>query len=196
MKCPNCGKEIANDSFFCEYCGTQIKPIKKVRKAPWVVMTIVFGVVLLGCVLIIALMVRRHRIVLNRLYGLETNYYYGDWTSTNKKDNTTSYKEYTFHMEYGDMILFDYEVSSEVNYDKLAITLTSPYGSIDTLCWVSGVVSNSVVKEVFSNGIYTLKVQYTKDQSYSKNRDQGEIRNLRVFKQEIDQLQDEAVQLF
>ena len=48
MKCPKCGKEIANDSFFCEYCGTQIKPIKKVRKAPWVVMTIVFGVLTLG----------------------------------------------------------------------------------------------------------------------------------------------------
>ena len=48
MKCPKCGKEIANNSFFCEYCGTQIKPVKKVRKAPWVVMTIVFGVLTLG----------------------------------------------------------------------------------------------------------------------------------------------------
>ena len=25
MKCPKCGKEIANDSQFCEYCGAQIK---------------------------------------------------------------------------------------------------------------------------------------------------------------------------
>ena len=24
MKCPKCGNEIANDSLFCEYCGTQI----------------------------------------------------------------------------------------------------------------------------------------------------------------------------
>lgn len=24
MKCPNCGKEIANDSQFCEHCGTQV----------------------------------------------------------------------------------------------------------------------------------------------------------------------------
>lgn len=24
MKCPNCGKEIANDSRFCEFCGTKI----------------------------------------------------------------------------------------------------------------------------------------------------------------------------
>jgi predicted nucleic acid-binding Zn ribbon protein len=25
MKCPKCGKEIVNDSAFCEYCGTKIK---------------------------------------------------------------------------------------------------------------------------------------------------------------------------
>lgn len=25
MKCSKCGKEIANDSLFCEYCGTEIK---------------------------------------------------------------------------------------------------------------------------------------------------------------------------
>ena len=25
MKCPKCGKEIANDSQFCEFCGTQVK---------------------------------------------------------------------------------------------------------------------------------------------------------------------------
>ena len=25
MKCSNCGREIANDSLFCEYCGTEIK---------------------------------------------------------------------------------------------------------------------------------------------------------------------------
>ena len=24
MKCPNCGKEISNDSLFCEYCGAKI----------------------------------------------------------------------------------------------------------------------------------------------------------------------------
>lgn len=24
MRCPNCGKEIANDSVFCEYCGTKL----------------------------------------------------------------------------------------------------------------------------------------------------------------------------
>ena len=29
MKCPKCGKEIAKDSLFCEYCGTQVKKNRK-----------------------------------------------------------------------------------------------------------------------------------------------------------------------
>ena len=27
MKCPKCGKEIANDSVFCNYCGAKIAQI-------------------------------------------------------------------------------------------------------------------------------------------------------------------------
>ena len=29
MKCPSCGKEIANGSMFCEYCGAQVKKNRK-----------------------------------------------------------------------------------------------------------------------------------------------------------------------
>ena len=29
MKCPSCGKEIAQESVFCEYCGTQLNVVKK-----------------------------------------------------------------------------------------------------------------------------------------------------------------------
>lgn len=25
MKCPNCGKEITDDSLFCEHCGAKVK---------------------------------------------------------------------------------------------------------------------------------------------------------------------------
>lgn len=34
MKCPNCGKEIADDSKFCEYCGTKVESIPAGGKKP------------------------------------------------------------------------------------------------------------------------------------------------------------------
>ena len=34
MKCPNCGKEIANDSQFCEFCGAKINLITIEEKRP------------------------------------------------------------------------------------------------------------------------------------------------------------------
>jgi uncharacterized membrane protein YvbJ len=46
MKCPNCGKEIANDSLFCEFCGTKVTKEKANKKKKW-------GVVLALCILII-----------------------------------------------------------------------------------------------------------------------------------------------
>ena len=34
MKCPHCGKEIANDSVYCEFCGEKVMqaPVKKKDK--------------------------------------------------------------------------------------------------------------------------------------------------------------------
>ena len=29
MKCTKCGKEILNDSFFCEYCGTKVQNVSQ-----------------------------------------------------------------------------------------------------------------------------------------------------------------------
>lgn len=43
MKCPNCGKEIANESKFCEYCGTKVKTKSDNKKKTilWVVLACV-----------------------------------------------------------------------------------------------------------------------------------------------------------
>ena len=51
MKCPNCGKEIANDSVFCEYCGTPIKNAKKSKKNLWITLGVA-GVVLIALIVI------------------------------------------------------------------------------------------------------------------------------------------------
>ena len=46
MKCPNCGKEIANDSNFCEYCGAKVV-VSQSKKSRW----ILFAAGLLLCVI-------------------------------------------------------------------------------------------------------------------------------------------------
>ena len=44
MKCSNCGKEIANDSLFCEYCGAKIQKSRK--KTLWIMLSACFIVCL------------------------------------------------------------------------------------------------------------------------------------------------------
>ena len=46
MKCPNCGKEIANESLFCEYCGKQIRQnsstkLSKRKDKGWMIFSII-----------------------------------------------------------------------------------------------------------------------------------------------------------
>ena len=38
MLCPNCKKEIENDSTFCEHCGTRIK---KSKKGLWKILAVI-----------------------------------------------------------------------------------------------------------------------------------------------------------
>ncbi len=58
MKCPKCGKEIANDSQFCEFCGTQVNfvsgsspaKIKSERKVNgWIFVSIVLFISNIVC---------------------------------------------------------------------------------------------------------------------------------------------------
>lgn len=54
MKCPKCGKEIANDSQFCEYCGTKINLVstdeKKTKsyKPIWITLITIISALILG----------------------------------------------------------------------------------------------------------------------------------------------------
>ena len=48
MKCPNCGKEIADDSLFCELCGAHIAKPKKGHKALWITLVVLIFVGLIG----------------------------------------------------------------------------------------------------------------------------------------------------
>ena len=47
MKCPNCGKEIAEGSVFCEFCGAQVAKPKKSHKVLWITLVVL---ILIGTV--------------------------------------------------------------------------------------------------------------------------------------------------
>ena len=47
MRCPKCGKEIADDSKFCEFCGAKISSPKRI-KVLWIVLVVLFGLSALG----------------------------------------------------------------------------------------------------------------------------------------------------
>ena len=56
MKCPHCGKEIANSSQFCEYCGKQIKKNAN-PKALWIAIVLLsLAVALLAGIMIYRMM--------------------------------------------------------------------------------------------------------------------------------------------
>ncbi len=50
MKCSKCGKEIANDSNYCEYCGTRVKSSND-NKPIWIILATLFILCfILGCI--------------------------------------------------------------------------------------------------------------------------------------------------
>ena len=48
MKCPICGKEIANGSMFCEYCGAQVKKNKKPLFVTFFIVVFALTAIILG----------------------------------------------------------------------------------------------------------------------------------------------------
>lgn len=99
-----------------------------------------------------------------------------DWTSTNKGQiNSTSSHTWTFNVKSGDVLTFNYSVSSESGYDKLTITLNGT-----SLVEASGERSNSVTKTITTSGTATLVAKYTKDSSNSSGSDQAKVYNIKL----------------
>ena len=95
------------------------------------------------------------------------------WTSTNKNNSTTSQTSYTLNVEAGNILKFDWSVSSESNYDWLIITLDGT-----EIVKKSGTLSGSYEKTFDTAGSHTLVVKYTKDSSQSNGNDEGKIYNI------------------
>ena len=98
---------------------------------------------------------------------------YKSWTSTNKSNSTTSETSYTLNVEAGDILTFDWSVSSEEGYDYLIITLDG-----SQIVKKSGETSGNYKKTFDSTGTHTLVVKYTKDSNRSDYSDEGKIYNI------------------
>ena len=56
MICPNCGKVIANDSIYCEFCGAKVEVNKPAnRKKLWIILGTLLGVAVLALILVLVL---------------------------------------------------------------------------------------------------------------------------------------------
>lgn len=102
----------------------------------------------------------------------EESLFLGEWTSTNKNDDSSSYQTFTF--EGGGVLSFDYNVSSEESCDYLTVTLDGAQ-----ILRVSGEVSKVFQMEI-AKASHTLRFQYTKDYSVSSGKDMASITAIRV----------------
>ena len=97
-----------------------------------------------------------------------------DWISDNQdRSNSTSSENYTFTALSGDMISFDWLVSSEAKCDYFVVVLNGA-----EVLRKSGEASGTYEYTFTSAGINTLEVKYTKDKSYSDGFDCAMIYNL------------------
>ena len=96
MKCSNCGKEIAEDSQFCEYCGTKTNltaPIEETVASPKSKKGLItfLVIVLFCCFTCIAWMINREMTYQDYIGRLDTSYVLDEvWTSSNKRNDSSS----------------------------------------------------------------------------------------------------------
>ena len=100
---------------------------------------------------------------------------FSDWTSTNTDNSTTSSNSYTFEAVAGVKLSFDWEVSSEEEYDWFIVTLNGA-----EIVKESGEKSGSYEYTFTENGTYTLVAEYTKDDEYSEGGNYGKIYNIQL----------------
>lgn len=96
-----------------------------------------------------------------------------DWTSTNKTHSSTSSHTYKINYDAGQVLSFDWSVSSESNYDWLKVSVDGT-----EVLKKSGSASGSYSKPFTTSGTAVLVVSYSKDSSQSSGSDEGKIYNM------------------
>ena len=99
----------------------------------------------------------------------------GNWTSTNKEHNSKSTHTYTFIGDAGSTLSFDWETSTEQDYDKLICELDG-----DIILTQSGIKSGTYTRTLTSSGKHTLMVTYSKDVSAFNGNDLVSVKNVLV----------------
>ena len=95
------------------------------------------------------------------------------WTSTNHDNSSSSSNTWTIDVEAGDVLSFDYAVSSEGGCDILTITVNGTQ-----IVSTSGEQSSSYSQYFGTAGTVTIYAQYSKDGSVNSGDDQGRIYNI------------------
>lgn len=128
----------------------------------------------------------------NMTSNLSEDLTFNNWHSSNHDENSESHRIYSFIVSKGDKLSFNYNVSSEQNYDYLTITLSGDSISSNELVKISGNSHNSRVYEFEKGGKYNLQVKYSKDSSIDKNNDNAGVSNIcihRNYKNILEKIQ-------
>ena len=97
-----------------------------------------------------------------------------DWTSTNHAHSSSSSHQYSIDVQAGDILSFEIWSNSEANCDKLTVYLNGT-----SIATISGTGKSQTITQAFSSAqTVSLKVEYTKDSSDSKGKDEAGIRNI------------------
>lgn len=106
---------------------------------------------------------------------------FSSWKSTNNEHNSKSNKDYCFDVKSGDKISFEYDVSSEYNYDKLNVYL---YTQSDTtnLMTKSGLESGTKTHSFNKDGKVTIRFEYSKDVSFNRYNDVVKVSNINIYR--------------
>lgn len=96
-----------------------------------------------------------------------------DWTSTNKSNSSSSSKTYTIIAKAGDILTFDWMVSSERNYDIFTVTINGT-----EILERSGEETGNYQYTFTEDGKYTLIARYSKDDDGKDGSNCGKIYNI------------------
>ena len=109
---------------------------------------------------------------------------FADWTSTNHGNSTTSFEEFTFTTVGTADLSFDWQVSSESNYDWLVVLLDGVEILKKSGSLSGSYVYSSAQGENLAQGDHLLVVKYTKDGSQSHGNDLANVSNIVVTVEE------------